>query len=321
MKIILKVALLCIMFASIFACNNIGNEEMDSSLPLSQKGTNINRDLEILTSKQDLNAMLSRSDEGIVDWELSKEFAELALQDFIIDGEYSESSTLWELPIAIYDKDGSIRYYEFRVINGGVTIAAIVGNAREDLGGPISFVFEMNGYTDELDELYKSGALDINDLPRIVDNDYPNYAIATVSSSRSGDVTLEDVYNPETGTAIDTLEEVLTSKELLDMNPDFFSSEQVQASELVIENYKNEVGSLWEMAKANKGSLAGFAFRGSKKSPRKSVSSSKITATTNYASKVPNRIYSAGTYYWCGPTAAGFMLDFIHINGIQTGII
>ena len=107
--------------------------------------TSFQKEMELLANEHDLNTMLSRGGEGIVDWQLSREFAQLALDDFIAEGDFPASATLWEIPIAIYDAQGEVRYYEFRVMDGQQVIAAIAGNARENLGGPIARVFPMDG--------------------------------------------------------------------------------------------------------------------------------------------------------------------------------
>lgn len=96
---------------------------------------NIEKEFELLSSETELNALLTRGNEGIVDWELSREIAQMQLDSFIEDGDYPETSELWELPIGIYNQNGEIRFYEFRVINDSETIAAITINAQENLGG------------------------------------------------------------------------------------------------------------------------------------------------------------------------------------------
>lgn len=308
----IKMVLTSLLILLVLSCENVLTSKNPGSLVSNVQKT----DIELLTSEADLNYLLSRSNEGVVDWVLSREFAQLALDEFILDGEYPETSILWDIPIGIFDEDGMIRYYEFRIMDQGKTLGAIVGNAREDLGGPISFAFTMDGYSDELDELYSSGVLNSEDIPRIVDNDYPKYAVAKVQKSRSGDVKLGQMYDPETGSEISEVEVVLTAEELMEQNPDFFEEDHKEATKVIIEDYKEEISSLWDMAKANKGNLAGFTFRGKKKSPRKSVDSSRISKTNSYAKTKSGRAKTS--YYWCGPTSAGFMLDFIHANGIQT---
>lgn len=96
--------------------------------------SNIEKEFELLSSETELNALLTRGNEGIVDWELSREIAQMQLDSFIEDGDYPETSELWELPIGIYNQNGEIRFYEFRVINDSETIAAITINAQENLG-------------------------------------------------------------------------------------------------------------------------------------------------------------------------------------------
>lgn len=78
------------------------------------------------------------------------------------------------------------------------------------------------------------------------------------------------------------------------------------AMEAELAAWREETAQLWAMAKANKGSLGGMAFRGrSRSEPRKRVDQGMIDR--------------AGTtsYNYCGPTSAGFLLDFISKNELQ----
>lgn len=278
-------------------------------------------ELAALTSEDDLNVLLARSDEGIVDWQLSREFAEMALGEFIAEGDYPPESELWDIPIAIYDDEGEVRYYEFRIVDGEQTLGAITGNAREDRGAPVSHVFDMDGYADELNALYASGALSANDIPRIVDNDYPSYAVASVAVTRSGNVNLKEIVDPSTGERLEELDVPLDLEESIAAYPDTFSPEEVEAARDGLENYKAEMSELWKAAKANKGSLHNFVFRGKPSRPRTSVDSGRIAKANKYAySKQYPRSSGAYkvSYGWCGPTSIGFVLDFIDANGIQS---
>ena len=287
--------------------------------------TSLRREMELLASEHDLNAMLSRGGEGIVDWQLSREFAQLALEDFISAGDFPTSATLWEIPIAIYDAEGTVRYYEFRVMDGERVVAAIAGNAREDLGGPIARVFPMDGYMDELSQLYLTGELDKDDIPRIVDDDYPSHAVASVSVSRGGSVEFQRVLDPATGEDAGELARVLTAEEMLEQHPELARQLDTAAMEAELAAWREETAQLWSMAKANKGSLGSMAFRGrSRSEPRKSVDESRIRAADNYGISVAKQdrkyrypIRNGITYLACGSTSAGFLLDFIHGNGLQ----
>ncbi len=212
----------------------------------------------------------------------------MALQEFIEIGEYPSESELWDIPIAIYDDEGEVRYYEFRIVDGEEqTLGAIAGNAREDKGGPIAFVFEMEGYADELSELYNSGVLSEDDIPRLVDNDYPDaYAVASAGVTRSGRVSLDDVVDPSTGEPIDELNVPLELEGGIAAYPDLLNAEQIAAARDGLENYKAEIAELWKAAKVNKGSLHNLVFRGTqKKKPRTSVDSSRIAKAEEYGRK------------------------------------
>ncbi|RLW68674.1 MAG: hypothetical protein B6D68_03195, partial [spirochete symbiont of Stewartia floridana] len=177
-------------------------------------------EMSTLTSEDDLNVLLARSGEGIVDWQLSREFAAMALEEFIEEDNYPPESELWDIPIAIYDDEGEVRYYEFRIVDGEQTLGAIAGNAREDRGAPVSHVFEMDGYADELSALYASGAMSADDIPRIVDNDYPSYAVGSVTLTRSGNVDLKEIVDPSTGEQLENLVVLLDMEESIAAYPD-----------------------------------------------------------------------------------------------------
>lgn len=288
--------------------------------------TSFQKEMELLANEHDLNAMLSRGGEGIVDWQLSREFAQLALEDFISAGDFPASATLWEIPIAIYDAQGEVRYYEFRVMDGQQVIAAIAGNARENLGGPIARVFPMDGYMEGLNQLYLTGALDKDDIPRIVDDDYPSHAVASVSVSRGGSVEFQQVLDPTTGKEAGEMAKVLTAEELLHQYPELASQMDSAAMEAQLASWREETAQLWDMAKANKGSLGSMAFRGSSRStPRMSVDETRIQEANQYAQTIAmtssEKLYYVHngkvSYKNCGPTAAGFLLDFIHGNNLQ----
>lgn len=303
--------------------DNLGTSGLDTS-----GGSGLAWELAALTSEDDLNVLLARSDEGIVDWQLSREFAEMALGEFIAEGDYPPESELWDIPIAIYDDEGEVRYYEFRIVDGEQTLGAITGNAREDRGAPVSHVFDMDGYADELNALYASGALSANDIPRIVDNDYPSYAVASVAVTRSGNVNLKEIIDPSTGERLENLDVLLDLEESIAAYPDAFSPEEVEAARDGLENYKAEMSELWKAAKANKGSLHNFVFRGKPSRPRTSVDSGRIEEAVRGYKRYPGNDqygkYSYGSNTWgdtkynaCGSTAIGFVLDFIHGNNIE----
>lgn len=306
----MKIVLLLACFF-IFGCKN-------ESL-LLQDSITFEKEMELLTTEKELNSLIKRSSSGVVDWQLSREFAQLILEEFIFCEEFPKDSVLWDLPVIIYDINGNVRYYEFRVMSGNSVIAAIAGNAQESLGGPISKIFYMQGYSDRLTELYKSGVLSENNIPRIIDNDYPSYLIADVVVNKSGTLDINNFIDPTTGVEAENITRVMTVEEL--MNDCNICLENVDSTviEQSILNYENDISALWKMAKLNKGNLCNFKVKGSKKEPRTAVSESKISKTivnTRDRLGFDQRNYPVG-YYACGATVSGFLLDFLHENGIQ----
>lgn len=281
--------------------------------------SNIEKEFELLSSETELNALLTRGNEGIVDWELSREIAQMQLDSFIEDGDYPETSELWELPIGIYNQNGDIRFYEFRVINDSETIAAITINAQENLGGPIAYVFSMKGYFDTLMELYNNGALSENEIPRIVDDVYPNYAIAASQITKNGNISFEKLISPENGEAVKELNTLMTTEEFIKENPDVFTEEEKSEKLEEISNYRQETADFWKSAKENKGNLGNMVFRGGSKKQRKEVDSRKIQNAIDKCAEITkkrnSKSYSRPVGYGaCGATASGFILDYFDAN-------
>ncbi len=281
--------------------------------------SNIEKEFELLSSETELNALLTRGNEGIVDWELSREIAQMQLDSFIEDGDYPETSELWELPIGIYNQNGEIRFYEFRVINASETIAAITINAQENLGGPIAYVFSMKGYFDTLMELYNNGALSENEIPRIVDDVYPNYAIAASQITKNGNISFEKLISPENGEAVKELNTLMTTEEFIKENPDVFTEEEKSEKLEEISNYRQETADFWKSAKENKGNLGNMVFRGGSKKQRKEVDSRKIQNAIDKCAEITkkrnSKSYSRPVGYGaCGATASGFILDYFDAN-------
>ncbi len=279
----------------------------------------IEKEFELLSSEAELNALLTRGSEGIVDWELSKEIAQMQLDSFIEDGEYPETSELWKLPIGIYNQDGEIRYYEFRVINDGEVIATVTINAQESLGGPIAYVFSMKGYFDSLMDLYNSGALSEDEIPRIIDNVYPNYAVAASQVTRSGSITFEKLISPGNGEEVQELNSLISTEEFINENPDVFTEEEKSEKLEEISNYREETEYFWKAAKENKGNLGNMVFRGGSKKQRKEVDSKNIQAAIDNCAKITkkrnSKSYSRPVGYGaCLATASGFILDYFDAN-------
>ncbi len=263
-----------------------------------------------LTNQSELDSFSTRGDGNIVDWQLSKEFAELWLEEAVAAGEYPENCVLWDIPIAVYDTYQNIKYYEFRVTSDNRAIACIVGAATKDYSCPIVYqALCENGYSDEISELYYSGKLNKNELPRIVDNGYPNVVFGVITGSMEKSDGFEHFIDPETGDSVaesditwvasyDDMEKIFP--ELLDDEMDKMKMEELIAL------YKNDGKKFWEMAVANKGHIGDFAVRGgSKRTELDKIYVKKVTDENG--GKIHN-------YRACGPTAEGFILDYLQQN-------
>ena len=295
----------------------------DNLLLLKQEivSNTMEKEFNLLCSESELNILSTRSietTERIVDWTLAKEFAELTLQSFIQDGEFSENAYLWKYPLCIYSEDGSIRYYEFRVLENEQIVAAIACNAQEKYGPPVDKIFKTDGYLSELEKLFDKEVLTESDLPRIVDNVYPSHVISISEQTRSGEILPEKLINPESGTEVEEVDKLLTVEETFEIYPDLYTDEQKQLALVEIGNYKEELGNLWECAKERKGTIAENKndTRGCSLYDSKEINLFFLKNTFDYHVKTFNTPCTALTYIACGATATGFILDYLDANKI-----
>ena len=107
---ILKLVILCIVELGFYSCNVEPNNDVAYD--------KLSYEMSKLSSQSELDSLIKRGDDNIVNWQLSREFAELWLQESIDTGKYPNDSSLWEIPVAIYDSNENIKYYEFRVTCG-----------------------------------------------------------------------------------------------------------------------------------------------------------------------------------------------------------
>lgn len=267
-------------------------------------------EMSILVNNTELDALIVKGDNNVVDWQLSREFAELWLQESIDAGEYPNDSSLWEIPVVIYDSNENIKYYEFRVTCKNKVIAYIVGAATKDFYSPIVYqTFCKDEYADYISELYYSGKINKNELPRIVDNGYPNIVFGIIQNNNIEDITFEYFINPESGDYVTSneIKSLANFKELKEQFPELFEDElNNEKIEELIYNYETEGLEFWELAVANKGHIGDFGVRGASK---------RTELDKNFLKKVTNKNNGhIGNYGACGPTADGFVLDYLQYN-------
>lgn len=301
-----------ILSALNFSCKSELKEENQKT-----KLERLTKEFELLTNEAELNSLLTRSSEGIVDWELAREIAQLQLDSFIEDGDYPETSELWNIPIAVYNDKGVIRFYEFRVVDNFDVIAAITINAQESLGGPIAYVFSMKGYMDNLIELYNKGLLSENEIPRVVDNVYPSYVIAISEVTKSGDIKFDTLINPTSCEEVKSVDKLLTVEEFINRNPEVFTEEEVELKFEEISNYSEEMTEFWKTAKENKGNMGNLFFRGGSKKVRTEIDASMIKKSREDSARIVKDYLNMNIpigYGPCGATVSGFVLDYLDSN-------
>ena len=296
----------CIGLCALFSCSaDIG----ENAGAISKVEYEMGR----LASVAELDAIATRGDDSIVDWQLSREFAELRLESSISAGEYPADAELWEIPIAIYDAEGNIEFYEFRVVSKGKVIAYITGTATKKYNCPILYQSLCDGCADEIAELYDSGRLSADELPRKVDNGYPRYVFGVMQETRGAAGGFDSFVNPKTGNEIekDDITYVASYEELIEKYPELFSAEIDDEKMRALIAADNENGrKFWQMAVANKGHIADFATRGGSK--RTALEEKNIEKAILVMEKEG---YSHMTDYGaCGPVAAGFVLDYLQAN-------
>ena len=308
-----------LLLAALSGCKD--SKSNDNLLLLKQElvSNAMKKEFDLLCSESELNILSSRSietTEGIVDWTLAKEFAELTLQSFIQDGEFSENAYLWKYPLCIYSEDGSIRYYEFRVLENEQIVAAIACNAQEKYGPPVDKIFKTDGYLSELEKLFDKEVLSENDLPRIVDNVYPSHVISISEQTRSGEILTEKLINPESGTEVEEVDKLLTVEETFEIYPDLYTDEQKQLALVEIGNYKGELENLWECAKERKGEIIKDDTRGNLGYKYRVLPDLLLLNTYAYHLNNMGEACTAVGYGACGASAVGFILDYLDANNL-----
>ena len=319
-----------IIFVSLALCLALSCEQ---NVNTDQSSVGYEWEMETLTSESELNLLLSKGDENIVDWQLSKEFAELWLIYGQESGEYPSTAELLPIPIAVYSSDGAIRYYEFRIIDNGELIGSIVGAATKDYGCPIVFEGKSSGYSADLKKLYDDGKLTNEDLPRLVDDGYPSVVIGrtTLTKGVSGD--FNEYINLESGETVPKggIKEIVSYDEAKENYPKLFEgldAEDIAKMEAEIAKYNKEASMFWDVAEASKGNVLAGISRGTAKNYETSLENYYNNVDGYKGSRMYNywvsfygvnyreKTCSIKNYGACGAVAEGFVLDYLSANGL-----
>lgn len=296
------------------SCNS---NELEDNFSKVKNTSKIEWEMSKLTSESELDQHSLRGDDNCVDWQLSKEFAQLWLEDSIEANEYPLDSELWNIPVAIYGTNGKIKFYEFRIVSEGQIVGVIVGAAEKSYGCPIVYETKCNGYADEISNLYNNGKLLEDELPRIIDDGYPNVVFGVIKETKgaanefSSYLTTDGNYIEESDiTSIAGYEEV--SKKYSEYFLDDTDDKKMQA---LINDYEKNAEVFWQMAVEKKGHIADFATRGKAKSERTELDRNCIVNTLE--KDIYGNLIHIFNYKACGPVAAGFVLDYIQKNSIS----
>ncbi len=304
-----NVIFLTFVLTLICACSNTANEK---NLDVSNK-SGVDFEVEVLSSEAELDNLVVRGGDNVVDWQLSKEFCELWLED----GYFAADSVLYDIPITVYDSEGNIKYYEFRVLNNGESVGTIVGAADKEYGCPVLYCNKNAGYSEELKDLYDNALLGEEQTVRLVDNGYPTVALGAVDETKGDSMEFMGFIDIESGDSLDEVATYISFDEAYNNQEEYDIDIDWEAQKESIDQYKAEGEAFWEMAEANKGSIATFTARGSSSKNSDEINSSCMDKykTNKKLSRAKNIIVRYGA---CGPTAAGFVLDFLAANNYKT---
>lgn len=308
----------------IFSCSNTANEK---DIGFSNKNS-VDFEVSHLSSEAELDNLIVRGGDDVVDWQLSKEFCELWLEDAVSDGYFADGATLYDIPITVYDGDGNIKYYEFRVMDDGVVVGTIVGAANKEYGCPVLYCNKNVGYSEKLKDLYENTLLDEGQTIRLVDNGYPIVAIGTADETKGYSMDFTGFVDIENGDVVNEVKTYVSFDDVYNNQEEYEIDIDWEAQKESIDQYKVEGKAFWEMAEANKGSIATFAARGSSSKNSDEINSSCMDKykkykedmkqkekKTNIKSKISQTIVN---YDACGPCASGFVLDFLAANNYET---
>ena len=265
----------------------------------------VSRDEMLYRSEEELDSFVTRGDENVVDWRLAQEFAYLELEEMQMEGDFSKEAELRELPIVVYDHDGDMRYYEFRVIDdSNKPIGAITAVADKTRGYPIAYTLLFpNDYNDGLEKLLDKGKITEDNLLSLVDNDYPDYAIGVMETTRNG-LQLGETYDSETGEekSQDELSEPVNIKEFVEKHPEYEEdlSEQLEEAE----DFEEELSELWQEAESRQGEIRDLANRSV-------IDSGKIDDYSDVERKSYNRRKGWLMSKACGTVATNFTLGYM----------
>ena len=240
-------------------------------------------------------------------------------------GDYPSDAKLWDVPICIYNSDGNIRYYEFRVIVEEKVIGVITGSALKSFGCPIIFEGAMDGYADELSSLYEKGLINDENLPRIIDNNYPSYSIGLTSDTKSGIESFDCFLNAETGQELDKddISTASTYSEAIERFPELVPNDiDPTKYEALIADYSKQIDIFWKAAYENKGHIGEFdGVRGSSQPAaviRTSLSGFESQYNINRYRYYTQSVGCGSSQYIllvnygpCSCVAAGFVLDYL----------
>ena len=321
-KIFLGVCVISLLCA-ISSCKSHVEEAEESvdDTPVMVELESMHDEISLLTNRGELD-LLHESNEDIVDWELSREFANFTLASFMSTGEFPADSSIWDLPVAIYDSDGEIKYYEYRVTSQGETVGAITCNANENNGAPIAFIIHTEGYADEIENLYKQGKFTRRNVPRLIDNGYPNVVLARANVRGDGSIQFDTSFDLQTGDNVEKIEKQVDFEEYIKEFPNQMSESQINEVRAAIKKYQDEMADMWAEAKKNKGNIIqkGWGGSSSSSSGTTSVDQQKPNAMTEseFNSKYGttyNHWYGMN-YYACGGSAAGYILDTLALKAL-----
>ena len=222
MKKVLSALLSTTLIASLFfsSCSDIETENAKNSKSDA-------------TPYADILDLTKFTETGFVNYKVAR-YCALGTLENLQDESKFQNATLSELPIVIYNmRTGEPRYYEFKVLQDGIPVAATTCVANKDEEVSVKYILP---YSDSVDESAQRVVSSGN--AKFVDSGYPSKLTAKTDSERDAESDTEVELN-----VLEALE-ALSSEELEGLGLDDKSEQEKLKAE--IEADREEKAEIWK---------------------------------------------------------------------------
>ncbi|NPV01353.1 MAG: hypothetical protein HPY53_08215 [Brevinematales bacterium] len=166
----------------------------------------------------ELDAITNLGNEYVY-WRVARAFALVEIEGFRVDNGW-EDAELSLTPVLIYDAKSRPKYYEFRVILGGVEAGTVTAVAQKKDGGPVQYVLRYApDYTQPAALKGISGS-------KVVANGYPSVCYGAASQPGGAVYRTMDADGGETEGELDPAELALE-------HPEYFTNDGMDTSDII----------------------------------------------------------------------------------------